>query len=129
MQLKSLLFANDGERLFIDEANTIGLPVDVFAGPMAAGIGQVTPEPPKELRQNDEMLLFVEADSKVPAPIGWTEAGDSLYSVVSLESAAARRLSAFYRRAYGDEIPPTIYAPGEQILAQIYTSRPQEPPE
>jgi hypothetical protein len=108
---------------------TAEFPMIIFGGPVAEGFEYVTPEMPRNIRAGDRMFSVIETTKAlVSVPAGWTlYSGPEPVSVVTLENAALKYQSVFYRLAGDDEIAPTIWASNDYIIAQVFACRPKEP--
>ncbi|MEM3565869.1 MAG: hypothetical protein QXK47_00765 [Candidatus Bathyarchaeia archaeon] len=97
----------DGVYDNLTEANTVGtsIPVYVGAGTGAGGIGNVVPTLPAGWQLNDIFLLFVESNSPVNAPSGWSAVSGF---PISGGSTAPTSLSVFWKRATNSESNPTV---------------------
>lgn len=116
------LQACDGIYDTLTEANTGGtsIPTYVGAGTGAGGTGNVVPTLPTGWQQNDIFLLFVESNSPVNAPSGWTAVSGF---PISGGSTAPTSLSVFWRRATSSESNPTVTGGSDHKWAIILAFR------
>lgn len=99
------------------------MPVWQSVGTPAESVGSITPALPSGVQANDILLLFVESANEAVSlsdAQGFVEIADSPQGTGTAGGAGATRLAAFWKRATGSDLAPTVADPGDHVYGIIH---------